>query len=66
MSGLAKICKKYGGMVTTDNDGKQTKWLYDYASDKAVHEDEMPFGSDRWRVSEKAKWASMIVRSFNK
>ena len=51
MSGLAKICKAYGSMKVGD-----VVWLYDYANDKPVREEEMPKGSDRWKDSERAKW----------
>lgn len=66
MSGLSLICKKYGGMVTTDNDGVQTKWLYDYAADKAVKADEMPHGSERWKQSQHAKWEAAEVQKLRK
>ena len=66
MSGLSKICKLYGGMTTTNNDGVTTKWLYDYAADKAVKEEEMPHGSERWKASERVKWSSVTVQKLNK
>lgn len=58
MSGLARICKAYGGLKATAN-GKTVEWAWDYAKDKAVHKEEMPVGSKRWMASEKAKWNSL-------
>lgn len=57
MGGLARICKLYGAMTITGKDGKSVKYVWDYAADKAVPEDEMPFGSERWKVSERTRWA---------
>ena len=56
MAGLAKICKLYGRMTTRDAEGNAVTWVFDYAADKAVHEKEMPEGSERWKASERAKW----------
>ena len=54
MGGLARIAKMYGGMTIN---GK--KFVWDYVADKAVPEEEMPEGSDRWKASEKAKWDAL-------
>ncbi|MBS1982837.1 MAG: hypothetical protein JST16_01590 [Bdellovibrionales bacterium] len=54
MAGLARICKMYGGM---EINGK--KYVWDYARDEAVPEDEMPTGSERHRDSEKAKFKAL-------
>jgi len=51
MAGLARIAKLHGGIVIN---GKRLAW--DYVIDKAVPEDEMPLGSDRWKASEIARW----------
>lgn len=51
MAGLARIAKMYGSIVIN---GK--KFLWDYANDKVVPEDEMPYGSSRFRASEEARW----------
>jgi hypothetical protein len=56
MAGLARICKLYGRMTTRGADGKSVIWVWDYAKDEAVHEKDMPEGSDRWKKSEEAKW----------
>ena len=56
MSGLAKICKLYGRMVATNEQGERVVWVYDYAQDKPVHESEMPHGSDRHLASERARF----------
>ena len=61
MAGLAKICKLYGRMTTRDETGSVT-WVYDYAADKAVHEKDMPEGSERWKASERAKWEGIAKR----
>jgi hypothetical protein len=52
MAGLARICKAYGRMRI-----QGVMWVWDYANDCAVKEDDMPDGSDRWKESERAKWA---------
>ncbi len=54
MDGLARICGMYGGM---EINGK--KYVWDYARDEAVPEDEMPNGSERHRESEKAKFKAL-------
>ena len=51
MAGLARIAKAYGGMIIN---GKCFVW--DYVADKAVPEDEMPEGSERWKASESKRW----------
>lgn len=51
MAGLARICKMYGSMVIN---GK--KWVWDYAQDKAVPEEELKADKERFAASEKAKW----------
>lgn len=52
MGGLAKIAKAYGGMKINGRD-----YVWDYVADKAVPADEMPKGSERWKASERMKWA---------
>ena len=54
MAGLARICKMYGGMEING-----TKYVWDYARDEAVPEDEMPHGSKRRRESEEAKFKAL-------
>lgn len=54
MGGLAKICKMFGRMKIN---GRMFVW--DYAADKAVPEDEMKVGSPRWKVSEQLRVSSM-------
>ena len=34
MTGLAMICKMYGQMIVTDENGKKVIWVWDYANDK--------------------------------
>ena len=57
--GLARICKLYGRMKATGADGKSIMWVWDFVADKAVHESEMPEGSDRWKASERARWTAV-------
>lgn len=54
MAGLARLCKMYGAIVVN---GKRFVW--DYATDEAVPDGDMPRGSDRWKASERAKWAAV-------
>jgi|GEM_PF-2128383 len=56
MAGLARILKSFGSMKVTGNDGKTVNWVWDYARDEAVHESEMPFGSERHRASERVRY----------
>ena len=58
MGGLAKICKMYGGMKVTSG-GKTVDHVWDYVLDKAVPKEDMPIGSERWRASERKKWADV-------
>lgn len=51
MAGLARLCKQFGSMKIGD-----TTMLWDYVADKAVPEAEMPFGSERHKLSERARW----------
>ena len=55
MGGLRRICKAYGGM-TVSSGGKTIHHVWDYANDEPVPDTEMPFGSDRHKASEKARW----------
>lgn len=59
MAGLQKLCKAFGGMTVRGADGKQVKYVWDYAAGEAVTEDQMPFGSERHKVSEKARYSAM-------
>lgn len=52
MAGLQRIAKQFGGIVIN---GK--RFIWDYATDEAVPEADMPVGSERWRASERARWA---------
>ncbi len=61
MGGLARICKMYGGMEVSAG-GKTVNHVWDYVADKAVPQEEMPVGSDRWKASEQKKWAEAIAR----
>lgn len=62
MGGLARICKMFGGM--TVKDGEQTvRYVWDYAADEAVAEDQMPPGSERHKQSERAKWLNLAPHS---
>ncbi len=59
LSGLQKVCKFYGSIQTTDNDGVTKTWIWDHIAGKAVLQSEMPVGSERHKASEKAKWAEI-------
>lgn len=50
MAGLRNICRMYGSMRVND-----VTWVWDYAADEPVKQEEMPFGSDRWKASELRK-----------
>ena len=56
MAGLRRICKALSGMTVTGNDGKTIEYVWDYAADEPVTKQAMPFGSDRHRRSECARW----------
>ena len=56
MAGLARICKLYGRMKING-----VMWLWDYASDCAVTEAEMPHGSARRKASDEARGALMLA-----
>ena len=51
MGGLAKIARAFGGITIN---GK--KYVWDYVADKAVPEEEMPFGSERHAASERRRY----------
>ena len=34
-------------------------WVWDYVKDEAVHEKDMPEGSERWKASERAKYVAI-------
>lgn len=55
MAGLVRILKLYGQMDVSAN-GKTVHWLWDYAKNEPVTSDEMPFGSERHKASERARW----------
>lgn len=50
-NGLKKVAKLCGSITIN---GKKFYW--DYHRDEAVAEDEMPFGSERHELSERARW----------
>jgi hypothetical protein len=56
MAGLSRICKQFGSITTRDQSGNSFTWVWDYVADKAVPETDMPFGSDRWKASERKKY----------
>lgn len=58
MGGLARIAKALGGITIQ---GK--KYVWDYVSDKAVPEEEMPAGSERWKASEMARFAPFAEKT---
>ena len=54
LRGLERICKLYGRLKCG-----ATMMVWDYANECAVKESEMPAGSKRWAMSEKAKWSNV-------
>lgn len=54
MSGLRRIAKRYGAIIV---DGERYVW--DYAADEPVSEEDMPVGSERWKRSEQARWEDL-------
>lgn len=58
MAGLMRILKRHGAMTVSAN-GETIRYLWDYARDVPVTEAEMPEGSERWRESERVKWAAV-------
>lgn len=57
MAGLARICKMYGSIKVSGEDGKTVTWLWDYANDKPRLETEMT--KEEIEASEKAKWMNI-------
>ena len=54
MGGLARICKMYGSLKATDNNGKTVEWYYDYVQDKPRIRSEMTH--EEWCASERIRW----------
>ncbi len=61
-AGLRQVCKLMGGM-TVSSGGKTVEYVYDYAADKPVLKADMPFGSERHKLSERAKWLQSPPRN---
>lgn len=59
MAGLSKICKQFGGIRVRTHDGRAVDWVWDYANDCAVKAEQMPEGSERWQLSERAKFGAL-------
>jgi len=57
MGGLANICKLYGSIVITDENGEKVKWLWDYVRDEPRLESEMT--KEEIKASEMAKWMNI-------
>jgi major membrane immunogen (membrane-anchored lipoprotein) len=60
MGGLAKLCKLYGSVEVSGQDGKKIVWVWDYAQDKPRLKSEMT--DEEIRESEKAKWIDVKNR----
>lgn len=56
MAGLRMICKRYGGMVFREANGKEIRYIWDYKRDMPVLESEMIADKKAYAESEKAKW----------
>lgn len=52
MGGLARLAKMHGSIVIQGQ-----RFVWDYVADKAIPEKDMPCGSKRHVLSEKAKYA---------
>jgi len=63
MGGLSKICKIYGAIQVQDSLGRQVKWVWDYANDKARLASEMT--KEEIKASEKAKWSIPPINPNN-
>lgn len=60
MAGLARLCKLYGRMTVRDTaSGILLRYVWDYAADAAVLEEEMPVGSERWQASERVRFGTL-------
>jgi len=57
MTGLQRLCKLYGRMTATGDDGTKIVWVWDYANDVARHEKDMT--PELFAASEKAKWSKL-------
>jgi hypothetical protein len=62
LHGLQKVCKLYGSLSLTEN-GRTTKYVWDYFNDVAVPQSEMLPLSGRHKQSERAKWALTIKKN---
>ena len=60
MAGLANICKMYGSVVVTDNNGNEVTWLWDYANNKPRLKSEMT--AEEIKASEMAKWMAIKTK----
>lgn len=61
LSGMQMICKICGGMTVTGSDGKKVVWVWDYARDCAVRQDEMD--AARHAESERRKWERLRLKA---
>ena len=58
-TGLRNVAKQLGGITVKGIDGKETRYVWDYAADEIALEAEMKVGSKRWKASEKAKYEAL-------
>lgn len=54
-AGLRRVLKLTGGMSVSSG-GTTVEYVWDYAADKPALKADMPFGSERHKLSERAKW----------
>jgi hypothetical protein len=54
MGGLQRIAKIFGGIVING-----TRWVWDYVANEPVPEAKMPPGSERWKQSERIRYAAI-------
>ena len=60
MAGLRNICRAYGGMKVTGNNGTTINYVWDYVADEPMPDTEMPVGSRRSKASQRRK-AELLV-----
>ena len=60
LTGMQLICKICGGMTFTDKDGKKITWVWDYARDCAVREEDMK--AEQRAASERKKFERLRAK----
>ena len=63
MSGIHDLCRLCGAIDVRTSGGDYARYVWDYVANDAVHESEMPQGSERGQASERAKWTAIRERA---